>query len=365
MKKSIPFIIAVLSLTLIVTEGHAQEVSDNEFAHIQSGGTYTMLADIDNHVGDGEEVAISKDYYIARYAVTNQQWQSFISARSITPPKHWAGGAIPEGKERHPVVWVSADEALSYCQWLEEQYPDYTFRLPTQGEWEYAASGDLRTLYPWGNQADASYTDSVLHTKFNYNAVVGAYILQTPDRMATYNNVNSSRYGEQERVGDIFSISGSGSVSGWINHSDYTGFVYTDVFTQINDTGGYTCAVDDYPEGASPWGCYNMSGNCWEWTSTVETATNGAEQGQQVNMIKGGSWYATMTSCRVSYRGEGRKGSGRYATVGFRVVAEKKSSTGIDTVSDNERPVVYSLEGYRLNAPRKGVNIIGHKLVKH
>ena len=42
-----------------------------------------------------------------------------------------------------------------------------------------------------------------------------------------------------------------------------------------------------------------MSGNCWEWTSTEEIASNGAEKGQLTNTVKGGSWYATALSCRV------------------------------------------------------------------
>ena len=300
--KRLLFILSILPLGFC----RAQTLPEALFAHMESNGTYTMLADSKNHLGQGEQVSISKDFYIARYAVSNIQWKEFITSTGRQFPSYWDGGKIPEGKEQHPVVWVSADEARAYCQWLESNYPDYNFRLPTQGEWEYAACGSGRTVYPWGNDADVTYQDGVLTSRFNFNAVVGAYILQTPDQLATFNNPKSTRYGEQEQVKNIFSISADGSVSGWIDHSNYLGFVYTDIFSAINEAGGYTCAVDAYPDGVSEWGCYNMSGNCWEWTSTIEEATNGAEKGQMVNVIKGGHGMPqkAVARCRIVVRVE-------------------------------------------------------------
>ena len=306
--------------------GEAAGLPAEQYAHILTDGHHTMLADTLGRPGRGEEVEISRDYYIGRYAVTNAEWADFLSATGRRAPRYWPEGGIPEGRRKHPVVWVSYDDALAYCDWLETLHPGYVFRLPTQGEWEYAAVGNRRTAYPWGNSSETTYKDGVLTSRFNYNAVFGAAVLQDSDRTATYVHRKSTRHGEQERVGQIISIGRNGQVSGWINHRNYTGLVYTDIFREVNDAGGYTCPVDSYPDGAGPFGCYNMSGNCWEWTSTVERATNGAEKGQAVNIIKGGSWYATSRSCKASYRGEGRKPGGRYATVGFRVVVEKKGN---------------------------------------
>ena len=90
------------------------------------------------------------------------------------------------------------------------------------------------------------------------------------------------------------------------------------------DNGGYTTPVNQYPNGKSLFGVYDMSGNVWEWTSTRIIAANGAEKGQSVYAIKGGSWYATPSSCRITMSGEGRKPNTGYNTVGFRVVAVKK-----------------------------------------
>lgn len=305
--------------------GSVQNPPSDTFVRITTNGKYRYIAGYNNRVGDGETVDISKEFYISKYAVTNAEWDSFVKATGASAPKYWDNGCVPIGRENHPVLWVSYNMAVKYCDWLTGNSDEWKFRLPTQAEWEYAAAGKNGCLYPWGDSSEASYDNGVLDSKFNYNGVTAAKVLKAPDRIAIYNNEKSKRYGEQERVGDIISIRSNGIVDGWVSHSDYTGFIYTDIFAEINGKGGYTCAVDAYPEGVSWCGCYNMAGNCWEWTSTIEVARNGAEKGQKVNIIRGGSWYATAHSCRVSYRGEGRKPSGAYNTVGLRVVAEKKT----------------------------------------
>lgn len=224
------------------------------------------------------------------------------------------------------MLWISYDEAVSYCQWLSAKSDYWNYRLPTQAEWEYAAVGQNRRDFPWGDNAGVEYSNGLLKSNMNYNGVIAAQVLENPNQMATYIHEKSTRYGEQDRISDIISISGSGGVVGWVDHANYLGFIYTDLFAQINNAGGNTCAVDDYPEGVSWCGCYNMCGNCWEWTSTVEVAQNGAEKGQEVNIIRGGSWYANASSCRASFRGEGRKPASAYNTVGLRLVAEPKKS---------------------------------------
>lgn len=308
--------------TMDTTTVNVTTVPEN-FIKLETAGTYTFIATPTNSPG-GERVSIPKEYYICKWAVTNDQWKLYIDATGASAPKYWEGNSVPEGKGKHPVLWTSLNEAQNYCKWLTERNNGWEFRIPTQAEWEYAAAGTARKAYPWGDKAETSYTDGMLVSKFNYNGVIAAQLLKTPEMMATYNNVKSIRYGEQDKISDIISISPTGGVNGWVDHSNYLGFIYTDIFTKINDAGANTCAVDANTGGVSWCGCLNMSGNCWEWTSTVEVALNGAEKGQSVNIIRGGSWYANASSCKVSFRGEGRKASSAYNTVGFRLVAQRK-----------------------------------------
>jgi formylglycine-generating enzyme required for sulfatase activity len=118
-------------------------------------------------------------------------------------------------------------------------------------------------------------------------------------------------------------------VTGWQYDSstNYTwaDFAGSDQFGYLVDLyGGYSTAVGAYADGISWCGCYDMAGNAFEWTSTINTATNGAEAGTSVNVVKGGSWYATSSSGKSTGRGEGRSGTGSYHSVGFRVAARAK-----------------------------------------
>ena len=71
----------------------------------------------------------------------------------------WAGGRPPAGREDHPVVLVSHDDAKAYAAWLSQQ-TGQTWRLPEAQEWEKAARGERGATFPWGDEWDPSLLNS-------------------------------------------------------------------------------------------------------------------------------------------------------------------------------------------------------------
>ncbi|MCX4765158.1 formylglycine-generating enzyme family protein [Streptomyces sp. NBC_01275] len=302
----------------------AETVVGQRLVAVPADPDFVFAADLSNNKGAGEAAAIASAYWLGAYQVTNAQYGAFLDETERTAPSYWDDGDIPSGRDEHPVLHVSSADAEAYCDWLTAQADGWTFRLPTEAEWESAARGPDAYAYPWGPDAGTIYTAPALSSKYNYNAVCAAYYLaEYGSTEATYNDSDSSRYGESEPISAILTVSATGGVTGWIDHSTWTGFVYTDVFDALTAAGGNTSAVGSYPDGVSVHGAYDMAGNCFEWTSSIVTATNGAEAGQDVNAVRGGSWYATARSCATWYRGEGRDGAGGYPTVGFRVAADQ------------------------------------------
>jgi formylglycine-generating enzyme required for sulfatase activity len=112
-------------------------------------------------------------YYIARFTVTVAEFRAYLEDAGATP----GDPNCLRGVANHPVVNVSWHEALAYCDWLTRKLgewretPDALSRvlrpngkgdkpwrvtLASEAEWEKAARGTDRRIFPWVGPADPS-----------------------------------------------------------------------------------------------------------------------------------------------------------------------------------------------------------------
>jgi len=162
---------------------------------------------------------------------------------------------VDKGFENHPIVLVTWFGANGYAEY-------YGYRLPLEIEWEKAARGDKKWVYPWGNNLDETYA--------NFN----------------FSNHNIMRLLEYKHP--------ITSPVGFFNGKDYDGYVTA-------DAGSY-------------YGLYDMAGNVWEWIRDKYEKMSD-------RFMKGGSFRNYDNNLRVWVRNSARPDySG--IDVGFRCVRD-------------------------------------------
>jgi len=96
-------------------------------------------------------------FELAAYQVTNAEYQCFLGATNASAPPCWTDPNFNHPKM--PVVAVSWNEAVAYCNWLSGAIGKH-YRLPTEAEWECAARGGAEgSAYPWGDSPPESLPD--------------------------------------------------------------------------------------------------------------------------------------------------------------------------------------------------------------
>lgn len=94
---------------------------------------------------------------------TDSRWWSdggaWLAACGATHPLYWRRGSAGGWQRRHFNTWVDLEPHLPVshvCWWEADAYSRWAGRrLPTEAEWEFAATGGSspKTCYPWGEEA--------------------------------------------------------------------------------------------------------------------------------------------------------------------------------------------------------------------
>jgi formylglycine-generating enzyme required for sulfatase activity len=79
------------------------------------------------------QVTINYSFYVGKYEVTQAQWQAAMGSN----PSSFKGG-LAEPFIKLPVEQVSWEDAQNFINKLNDGNDGFTYRLPTEAEWEYA-----------------------------------------------------------------------------------------------------------------------------------------------------------------------------------------------------------------------------------
>ena len=244
------------------------------------------------------------DFWIDRYEVTNERFARFVAetgyqtdaerrgrgwvwmgsdgSTELTPGWEEVEGAdwrhpggpdsSIEDKMGHPVVLISWNDADVYCRWVGK-------RLPSEAQWEKAARGADGRHYAWGDEFDSAKAN----TK------------------------------EWKPALPVPSVAEGSEAEGEIEGMENGEW-----------RGGATPVGSFSPQGDSPYGASDMTGNVWEWvadwygsdyysvTADGEPVLSGIEGNVAHNppgpptgtdkVLRGGSWAFDEVYARTPFR---------------------------------------------------------------
>ncbi|NLL13080.1 MAG: formylglycine-generating enzyme family protein [Fibrobacter sp.] len=205
--------------------------------------------------GPQREVTVEA-FLIDRYEVTVERYVSFLNSgnadryhtdlKKIGINQTENGFSLDSTWRFHPVVWINWNDADAFCRWVGGQ-------LPSEAQWEKAARGTDKRIYPWGNDP---YENQKPPVYYRANYVVG-YV-----------------------------------------DSDDSGYTF--------DGARYSAPVGNYASGISFYGLFDMVGNvsewCYDWYSNDANKPNESTEFGLRKSYRGGSFKNYLEELTVTYR---------------------------------------------------------------
>ncbi|MCK9484375.1 MAG: SUMF1/EgtB/PvdO family nonheme iron enzyme [Candidatus Marinimicrobia bacterium] len=263
------------------------------------GGTFQM----GSNDGKGDEKPVHtvtmSDFWMGKYEVTVAEFEKFIAETGYQTNADkgdgsylWTGsiwekraginwrcdaqGNVRRSSElNHPVIHVSWNDAVAYCEWLSRKIGKM-YRLPTEAEWEYTArSGGKNYKYSWGN------------------------------------------FDPEGRKGGNIRDESAKRALGW-----------SGIWDGYDDGYVYTAPVGSFEPNEL--GLYDITGNVWEWcqdwydSKYYQNSTQNNPAGPSsgtYRVLRGGSWLTGPFYVRCSIR-HFSDPDNRFLFIGFRIARD-------------------------------------------
>ncbi len=239
-------------------------------------------------------VTISKPFYLGTHEVTVGQFRRFVSETKRDMGKgfgynsktrtfvfgassNWTNPGFDQ-TEDHPVVNVSWNDAVAFCEWLSRKEGG-KYRLPTEAEWEYACRAGAATRWAHGDE---------------------------PAGLDRFGNIADQ---------SVKPLLPAPHAAAW------------------NDGFPLTAPVGAFLP--NNFGLFDMHGNVWEWCSDgyAADAYNSkivddpqGPKNSRFNVVRGGSWFSEASHARAADRSAYEPGH-RNVMIGFRVVREVEATS--------------------------------------
>jgi formylglycine-generating enzyme required for sulfatase activity len=197
-----------------------------------------------NNSEDLVRVWIEEPFAVGRFAVTYYEWDACVADGGCNGYKPLAFG----GRGKHPVYYVSWDDAQVYAAWVSRK-TGKRYRLLSDAEREYVTRAGTTTPFWWGS--------AITPQQANYDGSADPY-------------------------------KGGGSKGEYRQH---------------------TMLVDSFEP--NPWGLYNVHGNIWEWTEDCWNGSNTGNPGDgsarttgdcTSRVLRGSSFVSPPRYLRSAYR---------------------------------------------------------------
>ena len=258
-------------------------------------------------MGDGKDMHKNscKSFWMAKYPVTNAQYNAFVEAGGYHKEHYWTeairngqweNGTISDYLKKrkapthygssfvlsnHPVVGITWYEAIAFTRWLTEKWQNEKYipenwhiTLPTETQWEKSARGGLSIL------------SSPIYATIN-NLIKFHKCIAKNKKDVILNPMPKRNYPWGDSYNENF-----------VNCKK----------SQISSTSTVGC----FSGGISPYGCEELSGNVLEWTLSIAKeypykSDDGRENINKVEeltrmILRGGSFWNDENNLRCITR---------------------------------------------------------------